>query len=383
MRVYLDYNATTPTDPRVRTAMDGCAFGNPSSRDHSWGWDASVCVEHARGEVVQSAGRHAADVLFGSGATEALNVVLRGWSQRATGSKIRVVTSAVDHEAILGPSRYLQKTGRVDLEILPVDSRGHGDVEVLRAALEGQSQALVALGLANSEIGTLAFYDDIAAVVRAAQGLMLWDTTQAWGRVPLALTGRHADFVTISAHKCYGPMGVGALITHLEEAEIEPLILGGGQERGRRGGTLNVPGIVGLGAACRLLQEQGDADIARMQTLRDHLEAGIESQLDDIWINGDRANRLCNTSNIGFKGVDARTLIRDMHDIAVSTKSACSSGDSRPSHVLKAIGLSDEDAFSCIRFSLGRFTTQDEIDYTINKVVTSVHKLRRLKSVRV
>lgn len=387
MAVYLDHNATTPPDVRMRAAMEPWAeerFGNSSSRDHTWSWAAAEAVENARAAIADALGITTAEATFTSGATEALNTVIRGYVGFDGWGGKKIVTCATEHEAVLAPCRYLCERTGVALEILPVDDAGRVDLGRLSAALAGAPGALVALMAANNETGTLHPLRDIADAVHAAEGIFLCDTTQAVGKLLLDLRAAGVDFATISAHKLYGPKGAGALVacSPAPGSPIEPLILGGGQERGMRGGTLNVPGIVGLGEACRLVQECLDEDILRMQTLRDRLEDGILSQVDETWANGDASNRLCNTSNLGFRGVDARVLIRDMHDLAVSTRSACSSGQSGPSHVLKAMGLSDEDAYSCVRFSLGRFTTEEEIDYAIGKVVASVRKLRRSRSVR-
>jgi cysteine desulfurase len=385
---YLDCNATTPLAARVREVMEpwlGGQFGNASSRDHKLGWAASEAVERSRSAVAAAVGFGGGEVMFMSGATEALNTVLRSYVGYGNCGSKKLVICATEHAAVLTTSVFLcEKTG-VDLEILPVDRLGHVSIEGLSAVLEGTRGALVAIMAANHEIGTVHKVGMISEIVHAANGLLLCDTTQAIGKCTLEFWADKMDYSVVSAHKIYGPKGAGALLSYSDEStsRLEPLILGGGQERGRRGGTCNIPGIVGLSEACRLVTECRESDAQRVSSLRDRLEDGILTQLSDTWINGDRAARLCNTSNIGFMDIDARALIRDMHDIAVSTRSACSSGDTGPSHVLKAIGLSDEDASSCIRFSLGRFTTDTEIDYAIEKVVGSVHKLRRLKSLRV
>ncbi len=232
--------------------------------------------------------------------------------------------------------------------------------------------------LANNEIGNIHPVRQVAEFAHAAGALFFSDITQAAGKIPVDVRAMGIDLAAFSAHKLYGPKGVGALFIRSGEPriELEPLIVGGGQERGLRAGTLNVPGIVGFGEACRIAKLEMAEESKRVGRLRDKLENSLLAEIPDIWINGDRQNRLPNTTNIGFRGVDARTLIRDMHDIAVSTKSACSSGQPGPSHVLKAIGLTDDEAYSCIRFSLGRFTTEQEIDYAIAKVVASVRKLR-------
>jgi cysteine desulfurase len=236
--------------------------------------------------------------------------------------------------------------------------------------------------LANNEIGAIHPIHRFAEAAHSARAIFFSDLTQAAGKVSIDVRELGVDLAAFSGHKIYGPKGVGALFIRGGEPEIklDPFVVGGGHERGLRAGTLNVPGIVGFGEACRIAAEEMETEAPRVKRLRDKLEEAILAEIPNTWVNGDRINRICNTTNIGFKGVDARTLIRNMHDIAVSTQSACSSGSGRPSHVLKAIGLSDEDAYSCIRFSLGRFTTEEEIDYTIDKVIKSVHKLRRQKS---
>lgn len=386
--VYLDYAATTPLDPGVRDAMAPWftdRFGNASSRDHSFGWDAADAVEDARAHVADALNVPFACVTFTSGATEALNTVVRSYAGYEDWPRKTVVAGATEHDAVLAPARALCGRTGVALAILPVDDAGRVDLDALRRTLAARPLgALVALMAANNEIGTLHPVRTIAAVVHAAGGVFLCDTTQAVGKLPLDVRALGADFSTISAHKICGPKGVGALIARSANAPftLDPLLLGGGQERGLRGGTLNVPGVVGLGEACRLAAERLDDHVRRMRALRDRLEAGIRAEVPDVWVNADGADRLCNTSNVGFRGVDARTLIRDMHDVAVSTRSACSSGDAGPSHVLKAIGLSDDDAYACIRFSHGRCTTPDEIDRAVGKVAASVRRLRRAKSAR-
>lgn len=382
MAVYMDYNATTPLDPRVRDTMTPWLeekFGNASSREYEWGWEAAEAIELARRDVSDFAGAVSHEVVFLSGATEALNTVLRsyvgfeGWSHK------KIITCATEHDAVLAPAAYLCRNSGVELEILPVDSVGRIDLARLEQALRLRRGALMVAMFANNEIGTVHPVADIAAIVHAADGTLLCDATQAFGKLPLDLTQLDADFVTLSAHKICGPKGVGALLVKRDPGTpLEPLIMGGGQERGGRGGTLNVPAIVGFGEACRIAGLERATEAQRVGELRDYLEDAIFSRVDRTWGNGNRADRLKGTSNIGFSGVNARTLIRDMHDIAVSTRSACSSGDDAPSHVLRAIGLSDDDAASCIRFSLGRFTTRAQVEYAVEKVIRSVHRLRTL-----
>jgi cysteine desulfurase len=385
--VYLDHNATTTPDPRLRdlyTRWSFELFGNPSSADHPWGWDAREAVEAARLLTAQAVHAGPGRVVFVSGATEALNMAIRGAVGIEPNRRRPLITCTTEHDAVLVPCRYLRDRLGVDLLVLPVDRLGHVDLDLFRATISATEEAVVVVMAANNEIGTLHPIEQMAEIVHAANGVFVCDATHALWKYPLDVHGSAIDFVAVSSHKIHGPKGAGALIAGSDHAvcTLEPLIMGGGQEGGSRGGTLSVAAIVAFGEACRLAEEESSTDIVRISTLRDRLEAGIRTSVDGLWVNGDPTRRLCNTSSIGIKGVDARWLIRDMHDIACSTRSACSSGNAGPSHVLKAIGLSDEDAYSCIRFSLGRFTTEEEIDYTINKVVTSVHKLRRNKSVR-
>jgi cysteine desulfurase len=357
-------------------------FGNPSSRDHVWGWDAADAVEDARSAVANQINAYSNEIIFTSGATEGLNIAVKGFVGFHDWQRKRIVTCATEHDAVLAPCLQLAKATGIEVHVLPVDQRGNVDLEQLEAAVYADKQVLVAIMAANNEIGTIHPIRKIAEVAHGAGALFLCDMTQAMGKVPVDVHADDIDMCAFSAHKMYGPKGVGALFVRNRETpiELEPLILGG-QERGLRGGTLNVPGIVGFGEACRIALQEMDNEIPRIAALRDTLEDAILSEILDTWVNGDRGNRICNTTNIGFHGVDARTLIRDMHDIAVSTQAACSSGSGKPSHVLKAIGLSDDEASSSIRFSLGRFTTAEEIDYTINKAIDSVHKLRRSKGV--
>lgn len=386
MSVYLDYNATCPIDPRVVEAMApwfSRRYGNPSSRDHVFGWDAAEAVETARASVADWLRMCRDEIVFVSSATEALNTAIRSYVGFTNCSSRKILTCATEHDAVLATVRYLSCHTGVGVEILEVDSGGNLDLGRLSCSLENSPGSLVAVMAANNEIGTVHSVRDIADITHAAGSLFLCDTTQAFGRMPLVLRSDGIDYASVSAHKIGGPPGVGALLIRRGlGAQFHPLIAGGGQEASRRGGTQNVAGVVGFAHAASLLSDEGSGTIQKLRSLRDRLEEALLSEIERAWVNGASSNRLCNTANIGFAGIDARILIRDMHDIACSTRAACSSGDSGPSHVLKAIGLSDEDAYSCIRFSLGRFTTEEEIDYTIDKVVKSVHKLRRNKSIR-
>ena len=266
---------------------------------------------------------------------------------------------------MLETCRDLEMSDAVQIDYLPLDSSGRVERHALATYLEPGAEVL-ALMVGNNEIGSIHPLTESASIAHASGVSVFSDITQAVGKIPVDVYAEGIDLAAFSAHKIYGPKGIGALFMR-----------GGGQERGLRSGALNVPGIVGFGEACRIAMEEMNEEAQRVGGLRDKLEQVLFGELADIWINGDKQSRLPNTTNIGFRDVDARTLIRDMHDIAVSTRSACSSGATGPSHVLKAIGLTDDEAYSCIRFSLGRFTTEEEIDYTIEKVMASVRKLRK------
>lgn len=378
--IYLDSNATTPVDRRVAETMRPFLIerhGNASSRDHAFGWSAAEAVGEAREQVAYLVGARPNEIIFTGSATESINCALRGLA--VTPDAKQALTSVTEHEAVLETCDVIGGRMGLRIDALPVDHLGRVDPDAIAAACEPGETTFVSLILANNEIGTIHPLGRFAEVAHASGAVFFSDVTQAVGKIPVDVRELGLDLAAFSAHKLYGPKGVGALFIRGGEPEIklEPLIVGGGQERGLRAGTLNVPGIVGFGEACRIAKLEMAANSARIVMLRDKLESALLAELSDIWINGDLVNRLPNTTNIGFRGVDARTLIRDMHDIAVSTKSACSSGDPSPSHVLKAIGLTDDEAYSCIRFSLGRFTTEQEIDYTIEKVISSVRKLRR------
>jgi len=363
--IYLDYNATTPVDERVLTRMlpyFSERFGNAASRDHAFGWDAAEAVDEARDHVAALINAQPQEIVFTSGATESIGCALQ--QAAALRKPCRLITCLTEHDAVLETCRSLEMSGPIQTDYLPVDGCGRVQSHTLATGLAPEAAVLV-LMIGNNEIGSIHPLREAASIAHARDLCVFSDITQAVGKIPVDVYCEGIDLAAFSAHKIYGPKGMGALF-----------IRGGGQERGSRGGTLNVPGIVGFGEACRLAKQELQGEAERIANLRDRLEQRLLAELPDVWINGYRQDRLPNTSNIGFRGVDARTLIRHMHDIAVSTRSACSSGSTGPSHVLKAIGLTDDEAYSCIRFSLGRFTTDEEIDYTIGKVIASVRKLR-------
>jgi cysteine desulfurase len=367
--IYLDYNATTPVDPRVIARMlpfFSDRFGNSASRDHRYGWDAADAVEEARASVAALINASPNDVMFTAGAT----LGVRRAMLELTRPDVCAVVSAAEHEAVLNACRRRVSQFGSTVTFVQPDSHGAVNLDELRQVLSATRPGLVAWSLANSELGTIQPIRCIAEIAHEVGALLFCDITHALGKISIDVGRDAIDMAVCSAHKIYGPKGVGALYARGRG-------LRNGEERSD--GTANVPGIVGFGEACQLSTDTLHAEAARMATLRDRLEEALCSQLPGAWVNGAGVRRVPNTANIGFRGLDAKVLIRDMHDIAVSTRSACSSGESGPSHVLKALGLSDEQARSCIRFSVGRYTTAEEIDYTIGKVTASCRRLHAAK----
>lgn len=375
--IYLDYNATTPVDERVLARMLPFfteQYGNASSKGHPYGWAAEEAVEQAREAVATCLGAEASEIVFTSGATEAVNAAIKGVAGAYARKGRRLVTVQTEHKAVLDTCRALERQGFA-ATYLPVDANGLLALDVLDDALTDET-ILVAVMTANNETGVLQPIPEIAERVRARGILFMTDATQAVGKVSVSV--EHADLLVCSGHKVYGPKGVGALYVRRRNPRVRvlPLVDGGGQERGLRGGTLNVPGIVGMGVALEIARAEKATDAARLATLRDRFEAALLDNLHDVQINGQNAPRLPQTANVTFRGVDAAKLVLALRDLAVSTGSACTSGSGKPSHVLTAMGLPGEDALAAIRFSLGRFTTAEEINYAIEHVLAAVEKLR-------
>jgi len=356
-------------------------WGNASSREHAFGWDAQEAVDDARAEVAALLNAKQNEIFFTSGATESIHLALHGLFPVNASTTLGVLTTRVEHEAVLSTCAQLHKRG-VPVEYLDVDQTGQLDLTALAAACVAHKPKVLAIQAANNETGVLFPIRECAAIAHAHGALLFTDAAQTLGKISLDSQADGFDLAAFSAHKLNGPKGIGALFIRggREAIPLEPQITGGGQEGGLRAGTLNVPAIVGFGEACRLARMEMAEEIPRILVLRNRLEDSLLSRFPEIRIHGDRGNRLATTTNLRFPGIDARALIRDMHDVAVSTRSACSSGSSEPSHVLKAMGLSDEEAFASIRFSLGRFTTKEEIDRTIEKTSASYRKLRALSS---
>jgi len=376
--IYLDNHATTPMDPRVLEAMTPYfleKFGNAASSSHSFGWDARSGVEAARNQVAALIGAKPNEIIFTSGATESDNLAVKGaaWALREKGNHI--ITCATEHKAVLDSCAHLQKEG-FRITILPVDRYGQVHAEQVKEAVEPRT-ILVSLMAANNEVGTLHPLADIGRLCRERGIFFHSDATQMIGRLPFDVNAFHLDMAALTAHKFYGPKGAGAIYVR-EKVNLAPLMDGGGHERGMRSGTMNVPGIVGLGKACELARLEVVNEAPRLAALRDRLREGIFSKLDRIYLNGHPTERLPGNLNVSFGEVDGQSLTMGLDQIAVSSGAACSSALAKPSHVLEAIGVSDELAESTLRFGVGRFNTEEEIDYTIGRVVETVGQLREL-----
>jgi cysteine desulfurase len=373
--IYLDYHATTPVDRRVLEQMlpfFADRFGNPASSNHSFGWQAQEAVEQARRDVAALIGAPARDLVFTSGATESNNMAIRGVAELASADRRRIVVSAIEHKSVLEAAKRLERDGWT-MAIAPVDRAGRLDLEALRAAVTPET-ALVSVMVANNEIGVVQPIADACAIAHAAGALCHTDAAQAVGKMPIDVGALDLDLLSLTAHKMYGPKGCGALFCRTRTS-VAPLLCGGGQERGMRSGTLNVPGIVGLGAACAIARREMAEEGARLRVLRDRLLAGLRARLDGVTVNGSLEHRLPHNLHVSFEGIDAESLVIGIGDIAVSTGSACSSASATPSHVLRAIHDADAASAASIRFGLGRFTTEEEIDYAIEKFATVVRHL--------
>lgn len=379
MHVYFDYNSTTPVDPDVLAAMLPFLaenFGNASSI-HSPGQAARGAVDRARESVAAFLGAKSGEIVFTSGGTEADNLAIFGVVAAATGAKKHVITSAIEHHAVLNSCQELQRQG-IDVTFVPVGSNGIVDPEDVRRALRPET-VLISVMYANNELGTIQPVEEIGHIGAEADVYFHCDAVQAAGKLPLDVNRIGADLLSISAHKIYGPKGVGALYVRAGTA-LAPQFHGGHHERDRRPGTENVPGIVGLGKAAELSRLNLVAEPKRVAALRDHLEQSVVTAIPSIRVNGDTSRRVANTSNLAFSGAGGEALViaLDLQGIACSTGAACSSGAIEPSHVLLAIGLSPDDARSSLRFSLGRHTASEEIDYAASVIPAAVERLRSL-----
>jgi cysteine desulfurase len=376
-RIYLDYNATTPVDPRVLDEMLPYftdKFGNASSVNHKYGWDAEESVSMSREQVARFIGAKPNEIYFTSGATEAINLSLLGVCNRRTGTGNHIISCATEHKAVLDCCQELEKRG-FQVTYLKVDENGAIDLDRLKSAITGQT-IMVSLMAANNETGVIHPLREISAITKEHGILLMTDATQAIGKIPFNVHDLGVDLAAFSAHKFYGPKGIGGLFVRKNlYAKLSPLFFGGGQEKGMRPGTLNAPGIVGLGKTCEICSEEMEIESQRLRKWRDYLEDELQ-KLEQVQINARTSPRLPHMTNISIKHIDGSRLIRALKNLALSQGSACTSGTVEPSHVLKAMGHSNELALSSLRIGLGRFTTVEEIDITIESIKDSISKLR-------
>ena len=379
--IYLDYHATTPVDPRVLEAMlpyfTG-KFGNAASRNHAFGWEAEQAVDTARKQIADLIGANSKEIIFTSGATESNNLAIKGVAEMYAERGNHIITSATEHKAVLDTCKRLEKQG-CRVTYLPVQKDGRIDLGMLEEAITDQT-ILITIMYANNEIGVLQPIAEIGKIAHARKVLFHTDAVQAVGKVPVNVIADNIDLLSLSGHKIYGPKGVGALYVRRKSPRVQIVAQmdGGGHERGMRSGTLNVPGIVGLGQACELCRQEMSEESKRLAFLRDKLKEAILSQLDEVYINGSLEHRLPHNINLSFAFVEGESLLMGIHDVAVSSGSACTSATLEPSYVLKALGVGEDLAHTSIRFGLGRFTTEQEVDYVIHRVVEVVRRLRDL-----
>jgi cysteine desulfurase len=377
--LYLDYHATTPVDPRVLADMLPYfteRFGNPASRQHAWGWEADRAVDFARAQVAALINASPAEIIFTSGASESNNLALKGCAESLRERGRHIVTVATEHKSVLDACRRLGSCG-CEITVLGVRPDGLIDLDELRAAMTPRT-VLVSVMAANNEIGTLQPLDAIGVIAHEHGALLHTDAAQAAGKVPIDVRAMNIDLLSLTGHKLYGPKGAGALFVAKTKPKLAlaPQIDGGGHERGFRSGTLNVPGIVGLGRATEICGTEMPAESTRLRGLRDRLLDGLRARLDGVTVNGTLERRLPHNLHVSFAGVEGEALLMAIGDLAVSTGSACSSGSQAPSHVLQAIGAVSDQGGASIRFGLGRKTTAEEIDYAIDRVVAVVSSLR-------
>jgi cysteine desulfurase len=379
--IYLDYQATTPADPRVVEAMLPYfheRFGNAASRSHRFGWEAEEAVEKAREQVARLIGASPKEIVFTSGSTEAINLALKGVAEMYGEKGRHIITSQAEHKAVLDTCKHLEKEG-FEVTWLAPDRTGRVEAARVAEALRPDT-IVVALMWANNEVGTINPIREIGALCKERGVLFFTDATQAAGKIPVDVEADHVDLLCLSAHKIYGPKGVGALYVRRRNPRVRLVaqIDGGGHERGMRSGTLNVPAIVGFGKACELCSNEMEEEARRASALRDRLEQRITAALDHVHLNGNREHRLPNNLNLSFAYVEGESLLMGISDVAVSSGSACTSASLEPSHVLRSMAVGDDLAHSSIRFGIGRFTTPEEVDFAADAVIAAVKRLREL-----
>jgi cysteine desulfurase len=379
--IYMDNHATSPLDPRVLDAMMPYltkTFGNAASRNHSFGWEAEQAVEKARAQIAKLIGATAKEIIFTSGATESNNLAIKGIAEMYRERGNHIITQVTEHKAVLDTCKRLEKYG-YRVTYLPVKADGLIDLDDLKRAMDDKT-ILVSIMFANNEIGVIQPIAEIGKLCHERNVIFHTDAVQAVGKVPVDVIAMNIDVLSLSGHKIYGPKGVGALYVRRRNprVQIAAQIDGGGHERGMRSGTLNVPGIAGLGEACEIAGKEMVSEAARLTAMRDRLRAKLESQLDYVHVNGSWEHRLPGNLNMSFVYVEGESLLMGINDIAVSSGSACTSATLEPSYVLKALGLGDDVAHSSIRFGLGRFNSEAEVDYVADKLIDVVQKLREL-----
>lgn len=379
--IYMDNHATTPVDPRVVEAMLPYftnQFGNAASRNHSFGWEAEKGVENAREQIAKLINATPREIIFTSGATESDNLALKGVAEMYREKGNHIITMVIEHKAVLDPCKRLEKYG-YQVTYLPVSKEGLVDLDELRAAITDKT-ILISIMYANNEIGVLQPIEEIGKIAKEHKVLFHTDATQAVGKIPFDTQKMNVDLASLSAHKMYGPKGVGALYVRRRNPRVQlaPIFDGGGHERGMRSGTLNVPSIVGFGKACEIASQEMADESVRLRGLRDRLKEKIFSQLDEVYVNGSWEQRLPHNLNVSFAFVEGESLLMGISDVAVSSGSACTSATLEPSYVLKALGVGEDLAHTSIRFGLGRFNTEEEVDYVAERLVETVTRLREL-----
>ena len=378
----MDNHATTPVDPRVLEAMlpyFSEKFGNAASRNHAFGWESEGAVDTARGQIARLIGASSPkEIIFTSGATESDNLAIKGVAEAYKAKGNHIITCVTEHKAVLDSCKTLEKKG-FRITYLGVDKNGFIDLRRLEDAISGET-ILISLMAANNEIGTIQPVHDIGRIAKEKGVLFHTDATQAVGKIAVNVDEMGIDLLSLTAHKMYGPKGIGALYVRSANprVKVSPMIDGGGHERGMRSGTLNVAGIVGLGVACEIARKEMAAEAERLLMLRNRLKDGILNQLEEVFINGDPTERLPGNMNMSFSYVEGESLLMGLKEIAVSTGSACTSASLEPSYVLRALGVPEELAHTSIRFGLGRFNTAEEVDFTIQRVVDEVRRLRAI-----
>lgn len=379
--IYLDYQATTPTDPRVVEAMLPYfteTFGNAASRNHSFGWQAEETVTKARDQIASIIGATGKEIVFTSGATESDNLAIQGVAEFYKGKGNHIITVPTEHKAVLDTCYYLEQKG-YEITYLDVDSCGMIDLQQLEDSITDQT-ILVSIMAANNEIGTIQPLKEIGALTRSRGVLFHCDATQGIGKIPIHVDEMNIDLISMTGHKIYGPKGIGALYARRKKPRVRlsPIMHGGGHERGMRSGTLNVSGIVGFAKAVEICQAEMESERERLIHLRERLHKNLTDKLDYVFLNGHPTKRLPGNLNLSFAYVEGESLLMGISEIAVSSGSACTSASLEPSYVLRALGVGDDLAHSSIRFGLGRFTTVEEIDYTAEKMITTVNRLREM-----